>query len=403
MKKQINHRNDLAVAAILCIASLFLCYRPTGFEDRLTGQSTNCKGIVVAVDNSDVRQFGIVRMGAQSLKVALLGGAFKGRTVEALNEITGKMELDKFFRVGDKVFMVLSLKNGDIFYAHAQDHYRLGIELLLFSIFAGLLMFFGRWTGAKALLSFIFSGLMIWKVLLPLVLKGFDPIAVGLIVVCALTAVITILVGGWNRKGFVAFFGSFLGTATTYACALAFSREFHLHGAVKPFAETLLYSGFPALNLHRIFIAGIFMASSGALMDLAMDVSSSMEEVAVRDPSISFHELLNSGFRVGRTVVGTMTTTLLLAYSGGYMTLLMVFMAQGAPLVNLLNMNYMAAEILQTVVGSFGLVTVAPFTAIVGAYFFARGKRRNVAETGRLSRDRHRIEKTIDQLIDEGK
>jgi uncharacterized membrane protein len=122
--------------------------------------------------------------------------------------------------------------------------------------------------------------------------------------------------------------------------------------------------------LTRIFLAGIFLASSGAVMDLAMDVASGMNEVVLRKPDISFFDALQAGFGIGRPVVGTMTTTLLLAYSGGYMSLLMVFMAQGVPLKNLFNLNYVAAEILHTLVGSFGLVTVAPFTAIAGALIY---------------------------------
>ena len=107
-----------------------------------------------------------------------------------------------------------------------------------------------------------------------------------------------------------------------------------------------------------------------------MDVAASMDEVVLRKPDISFREVMGSGFRVGRAVVGTMTTTLLFAYSGGYITLLMVFMAQGVPLANLFNLNYVAAEILNTVVGSFGLVTVAPFTAIAGAVIYTKRRGR---------------------------
>jgi uncharacterized membrane protein len=116
------------------------------------------------------------------------------------------------------------------------------------------------------------------------------------------------------------------------------------------------------------------MASSGAVMDLAMDVASGMDELVMRKPDIHFLDAVRAGFGIGRPVVGTMTTTLLLAYSGGYMALLMVFMAQGVPVVNLLNLNYVAAEILHTLVGSFGLVTVAPFTAIIGAMIYTKDR-----------------------------
>ncbi|MBN2515366.1 MAG: YibE/F family protein [Deltaproteobacteria bacterium] len=365
-------RKDIVLTFFFLSLTIILYFVPTGFERRLPEYSIRCKGRVLSADNSEVKQFGIVRIGTQELTVKILDGPFQGREVQSMNNIMGKLELDKFFKVGDMALVVLSLKNGDIFYANAQDHYRINTECILLVSFALLLVLFGGWTGLKALLSFVFAAMMIWKILVPAFLKAYDPAVVSLGVVTVLTAAIIFLVGGVTRRGLVAFLGAFLGIATTCVLALLFSQGFHLHGAVKPFSETLLYSGFPNLNLTRIFLASVFMASSGAVMDLAMDVAASMDEVIRRHPRITFREAVRSGFRVGRAVVGTMTTTLLLAYSSSYITLLMVFMAQGVPLANMLNLNYVAAEILNTIVGSFGLVTVAPFTAFIGALIYTR-------------------------------
>lgn len=108
----------------------------------------------------------------------------------------------------------------------------------------------------------------------------------------------------------------------------------------------------------------VFIASAGALMDLAIDIAAAVNEVVERNPDISAAEAIRSGFNVGRAVVGAMTTTLLFAYTGGYIALLMVFMAQGTPVINILNLKIISKEIMHTVVGSFGLVAVAPLTAI---------------------------------------
>ena len=365
-------KRDAILAAVFSVLTLVLCFIPTGFEERQPKNSVRCRGRIIDVDNSEVKQFGIVKIGTQDLTVQILDGPFAGEKVRADNEIIGKLELDKVFKVNDTALMVLSLKDGEIFYANAQDHFRLHTQLVLLICFALLLVSFAGWTGAKALLSFIFAALAIWKILVPLFLKNVDPIMVSLAVVTVLTAAIIFLVGGLTRRGLVAFLGAFFGIMTTCVLALTFSRGFHLHGAIAPFSETLLYSGFPHLNLTRIFLAAIFIASAGAVMDLAMDVAASMHEVVLKKPDISFTEAARSGFRVGRVVVGTMTTTLLFAYSGGYITVMMVFMAQGVPLANFFNINYVAAEILKTVVGSFGLVTVAPFTAITGALIYTK-------------------------------
>lgn len=100
-------------------------------------------------------------------------------------------------------------------------------------------------------------------------------------------------------------------------------------------------------------------------MDLSVDITSGVYEVVCKRPDISPREAIRSGMRIGQAAMGTMTTTLLLAYSGGYLSLLMVFMAQGTPVLHILNYKYVSSEIIHTLVGSFGLVTVAPFTAVM--------------------------------------
>jgi uncharacterized membrane protein len=367
-------RRDPLLVALLLLLSVGLWYLPTGFEGRLPDGAVRAKARVTAVDDSGIQQHGIVKTGDQEVRMRILDGPFAGREVSALNPLLGKMDLDKIFVPGDTVLAVLTVREGEIVYVNPQDHYRLQVELLLLGCFAALLLAFAGWTGAKALLSFLFSGLMIWKVMIPSFLKGYDPVLVAVLVTAVLAAAVIFLVGGVGRRGVTAFCGTLLGIATGLVMALVFMEPFHLHGAVRPFSETLLYSGYGHLDLTGIFLASIFLACSGAVMDLAMDVAAAMDEVVRRSPGIARGEALKSGLRVGRAVVGTMTTTLLLAYSGGYMTLLMVFMAQGVPPANLFNLNYVAAEVLNTLAGSFGLVTAAPFTALVGAFVYVRPK-----------------------------
>ena len=138
------------------------------------------------------------------------------------------------------------------------------------------------------------------------------------------------------------------------------------------YSESLLYAGYQSLNLTQIFMASIFIGASGAIMDLAVDITSAVKEVVDKKPDISCMEAIKSGMNVGRAAMGTMTTTLLLAYSGGYIALLMVFMAQGTPVSHILNYKYVSAEMIHTVIGSFGLVTVAPFTAICAGYLLTK-------------------------------
>jgi uncharacterized membrane protein len=147
-----------------------------------------------------------------------------------------------------------------------------------------------------------------------------------------------------------------------------------------PLCRNLLYAGHYELRLTDIFIASVFIAASGAIMDLAMDIAASMEEIKRSHPAIGLRDHMQAGMRVGRAVIGTMTTTLLLAYTGSHITLFLLFMAKGLAPVNILNAPFVAAEILNILVGSFGLITVAPFTvAIAGLLYRGRGldKRRD--------------------------
>ena len=173
--------------------------------------------------------------------------------------------------------------------------------------------------------------------------------------------------------------GALLGVLMTCIIGCIFTDLFKIHGAVMAYSESLLYAGYQDLNLTQIFMSGIFIGASGAMMDLAVDITSAVNEVIEKKPDISWREAARSGMNVGRAAMGTMTTTLLLAYSGGYIALLMTFMAQGTPIDNILNYKYVSAEILDTIVGSFGLVTVAPFTALTSGILLTGKKKREVS------------------------
>lgn len=371
-----DRRRDLFFVIATALASAALFFSPTGFEKADAHSAERVKARVVEVDNANVKTIGPVRHGEQQLEIRILSGRFSGTVVASHNMLYGKLELDKFFRPGDTAFVVLDLtEDGSrIAYANVIDHYRIDSTLILLGLFSACLVAFAGWIGLKALLSFIFSGTMIVKLLLPAILRGWDPVTAAFSVVATLTAVIIFLVGGFTRKGTVAFIGAMGGVALTSILALVFTRVFKIHGAVRPFTETLLYSGFDSLDLSGLFIAGIFLASSGAVMDLGMDIAAAMHEISEKNPSMGRAALMRSGLSVGRHVVGTMTTTLLLAYTGGYTALMMTFIAQGIPFENVINMVYVSAELVHTMVGSFGLILVAPVTAVAGGFIFSQKK-----------------------------
>lgn len=364
-----DRRRDFAFVLLTAVLSAILALIPSPFAGRyVQAGSERARARILETDNALVKQVGIVKEGSQALRIRIESGRFRGREFESSNNLIGKMELDKMFVPGDKAFVVLDLTKDrkDVAYANVIDHYRIDWTILLVALFAVGVVAFAGWIGVKALLSFVFAGVVLLKVLIPLMLKDWDPIWTTLGIVAILTANIQFLVGGFSRKGAVAFLGAISGVAATCGLSVLFTRLLHIHGAVRPFTETLLYSGYAHLDLSKLFMAGVFLASSGAVMDLAMDIAAAQAEIREKNPDIGRLELVRSGVSVGRHVIGTMTTTLLLAYSGGYMGTLMTFIGQGVPTQNVLNLIYVSAELVHTMVGSFGLVLVAPLTAIVG-------------------------------------
>ena len=360
------------VVAVICCVGLYFMPSPPPLIER-EGKSELAR--VVEVDNGDIRQLGLIHAGSQLLEVEIRSGRLKDKRFSAGNELRGNLELDKVFEVGDLVTVVVpddaAPKETMLV---ARDHWRTGWGLVLFGGFCLLLVLFGGWVGIKALLSFVFSCLAIWKLVIPLVLRGWSADWVIFGTVAILTAVIVGLVAGLSRKGLAAFVGSAAGVLAALGMAHLFGKLMKINGATMPYVQTLLYSGQEKISIPDIFIGAMILAGSGAMMDLAMDIASGVEEVARHNPRLPFRELAASGLRIGRSVVGTMTTTLLLAYSGGYITLLMVFAAQGTPVMDFLNTPLVAAEAVKTLIGSFSLVLVAPLTALAAGALFAGRK-----------------------------
>lgn len=366
---------------LVCLAAVIvLLLIPTGFEDAMIyTDAERCTARVLDTNDERIVDTGLVRSGEQQCSLEILDGIFKGREVTGVNLLNGSMEQDKIFQPGDKAMVVISYQGDEILRVSMTDHYRMDWELVMAALFVLLLVAFAGRTGVRAILSFVLTVLCIWKLLVPLYLNGYNPIAAGLVLSLLLTVLIIALVYGFDRRCLAAVSGSFLGIMVTCLLGIFFTDTFRIHGAVMAYSESLLYSGFQDLNLTSIFMASIFLGAAGAVMDLSVDICSAVYEVVEKRPDLSWREAARSGMNVGRNAMGTMTTTLLFAYSGGYVALLMVFMAQGTPMDNILNYKYVAAELIHTVIGSMGLVTVAPFTALCSGLLLT-GKKKAAAQ-----------------------
>ncbi len=313
-------KKDLVFVITVTLAVIILAIIDTGFENpQLTQNTIYEKAEILKTDNSALQEISVVVVGNQKVKIKLLSGKFKGQEFDAENILNGQKNIDKIFKTGDKVLAVVTLdNNGNVIGVRAAEFYRTGIELFLAILFVAALIGFAGVTGLKAVLSFMFTALSFWKILLPLYLKGISPIPAGIILSFVTSTVVILLVAGVNKKGFSALSGASLGIAFTALLSLVSAQWFKIPGTVQDYSEALIYSGFN-LNLSQIFIASIFISASGALMDVSTDIAAAIDEIHRRMPQLPGKELVISGFKIARPVIGSMTTTLLFAYSSGFL------------------------------------------------------------------------------------
>jgi len=367
------HENKILFPTLFSLLFIMiLWFIPSPYTQLIFPNTERVPVEILSVDNTSIFQIGVVKQGEQKCVVRILSGRFKGLETTGVNLMMGSLEQDKIFVENDRVLAVIDYTDTEINYVNLVDHYRLDMEFWLVLAFVLLLVLFAGWTGLRSLISFVQTILVIWKLLIPAFLSGYNPLAVGFICTISLTVLIILLVYGFDRRSGAAIAGTIAGTLLTGVMAYFLVNQFKIHGAVMPYAESLMYAGYAHLDLTQIFMASIFIACSGAMMDVAVDITAAVSEVIQAAPHTTRKQAIMSGFSVGRAIMGTMTTTLLLAYSGGYISLLMVFMAQGTPLINILNLKYISSEILHTLIGSFGLVTVAPFTAITSGLLLVK-------------------------------
>lgn len=330
-------------------------------------------GTVISVDNGEILRAGAGAVGIQTATVVIVDGEFKGRQVRAINHLNGQLDMDEIYAPGDRILLAVQAVDGTITDAKAINMYRQNWELALFGVFAAALVIYSRLVGVKALLSFVGALGVLWCFYIPNLLDGASPLPLSLVVLVFLSMVIIFTVSGITRQGVSAFLGTVCGLGVTLGLTLFFGARLHLGGMTTPFSTLLLVQGGYGLNMQHIFYSAVLLGASGAAMDIAMDVSVSMGEVKSKRPDIGVRELIASGFNVGRMVIGTMATTLLLAYSGGYLTMLMVFVSQGTSFSRIANMKLVAAEVFRILIGSIGLVMVAPVTAVIAGVLLSAG------------------------------
>lgn len=253
------------------------------------------------------------------------------------------------------------------------DYARTTASWVYIIIFAAALLVFGRKKGLKTIVGLVFTFALIFYVLVPSILNGMDPLLVAIAVVAVSTAVLLIVAMGWNKQALSAGLGTIGGTIVAALLGIAFTSFSHISGFASDEAITL-YNFNPNLNYSAILLAGVIIGAFGAVMDVAVSISSSLREIREHSTRAGFKELFASGMKVGKDIVGTMSDTLILAYVGTALPLILL-LAINNNSAFALNQDFIVDEIIRAIAGSLGLMAAIPITAYFAALFESKTRR----------------------------
>ena len=316
-----------------------------------------------------------LRLGSQHLELEILSGPYKGAVLEAINYLTAYANVD--CDLGTRVIVRLDVdENGDP-YVVSIPNYDRGIVLMgMLAVFALLLILIGGKKGIMALLGLIYTLAGIWFLLIPMVLKG-APSIPSAIFIAALTAVASLLMlTGFSRKTLCAGLGCVCGVAAAGLFAWIVGIITPISGFNMSEAEELVLRAYDTpLEIRGLLVSGILIAALGAVMDVAMSIASACHELRTVDPEITSGRLFRSGMNIGRDAMGTMANTLILAFAGASFNMLLLFQVYHYPLIQIINSDTMAIELIQSVAGSVGIILTVPLVSMFSALLLGKRKK----------------------------
>lgn len=327
------------------------------------GQSYE-KAKVVDITKDNLQEDGN-RYGNQEVKLKIKSGSHKGETVDATSPSGTLFGAD--CEVGMKVIAIVSsTENTMVVTVFSQDRTVPIISFIVIFILAVCVI--GGKKGVKSVISLAFTLVCIFFILFPLLYKGMSPFAVT-VVISAIVTIFTILyVGGINNKSFAAIVGTVAGVIIAGISAYIFGKFAGISGYNVSEIENLNYvAQYCKLQIGGLLFAGIIISALGAVMDVGMSISSTINEIHEKKPDASVKELFISGINVGKDMMGTMSNTLILAFVGGSITTLMLNYAYNLSANQLINSYNIGIEIMQGISGSLGIVLTVPITAFVAA------------------------------------
>ncbi|MBO6039850.1 MAG: YibE/F family protein [Oscillospiraceae bacterium] len=239
-------------------------------------------------------------------------------------------------------------------------------------LFAALMLLVGRGQGFKSLIPLVIVALLVWRVLVPMIMNGMPPMLAAMLVCILSTAATMLLVGGITRKSAAATAGVSGGLAIAGLLAAFSGRICYLSGFSSDYVSAINYSGDFSVDPKGLLAAAMLIGALGAVMDVGMGIASAVSEVKEANPELGWRELFRAGMNVGRDMMGTMSNTLILAYVGTSLALILLFCNYGISLTRIFNLDMIATEVVRMLTGSIGLIVTVPLSALVSGLLMSR-------------------------------
>lgn len=374
MKKEMK-RNIFAIVSVLIISIAIIMVSksifPDGFiEDRYGKGAEFYNGVITEIIEEDLNKDPIldgVEIGYQKVVAKVTEGQYKDNTYEIKNNISRLYNYK--VEEGTKVVLILYKQNDGNIIWDVYGYDRSSMIYVLAGIFIIVVIIIGGVKGIKSLVSLMFTLVTVIFLMLPLMFRGVEPMLAA-VVSATLSIIVTLsLVSGINKKTVTAIIGTISGVVISGIIAYIFGELTHSSGMTMNDTESLIYIAEGTnLKVKGIMFAGILIASLGAVMDVAMSISSSLFEIYEVNKNIKQIDLFKSSMNIGKDIIGTMTNTLILAFAGGSITTLILIFAANMPYNKFINLEVLAIEIIQGLAGSIGIVLSVPITAAVGSY-----------------------------------
>lgn len=312
------------------------------------------------------------RVGEQKVRVKMLTGARKGEKLDVTSS-SGYL-FGAACTVGMKVVVMQSVA-GETTIASVYSQDREWVIYIFALLYLLALCVIGGKQGIKGCLGLIFTFFCVIFVYLPLVYLRFSPFWAA-VFICFLTTLVTMyLIGGPTKKTCAATLGTLAGVVLAGLSAWCFSKASGISGYNVSDIETLM----TLWNTNRIQIggllfSGLLISCLGAVMDVAMSISSAIDEIYKQNTFLTRKELFKAGMRVGRDMMGTDSNTLILAFAGSSVSTLLLDYAYDLPYQQIINSNNIGIAIMQGLAGSFGIVLSVPLTVLICTVLFHKNE-----------------------------